>query len=47
MLNRETANTNFIVFGLTRSGLERMIYHTQGELKTNMNGPNGYFELSK
>jgi len=27
----EAANTNFIVFGLTRSGLEATIYHTQGE----------------
>jgi hypothetical protein len=24
-------NTNFIVFGLTRSGLEPTIYRTQGE----------------
>jgi hypothetical protein len=28
----ETTNTNFIVFGLTRSGLEPTIYHTRGEL---------------
>ena len=31
MLNGEAINTNFIVFGLTRSGLEPTIYHTQGE----------------
>jgi hypothetical protein len=28
MLSREATNTNFIVFGLTRSGLEPTIYHT-------------------
>jgi hypothetical protein len=27
----EATNTNFIVSGLTRSGIEPMIYHTQGE----------------
>ena len=31
MLNREKTNTNFIVFGLTYSGLEPMIYHSRGE----------------
>ena len=32
MLSGEaTTNTNFIVFGLTRSGLEPTIYHTRGE----------------
>jgi len=31
MLSREATNTNFIVFGLTRSGLEPMIYRTLGE----------------
>jgi hypothetical protein len=31
MLSREATNTNFIVFGLTRSGLEAMIYCTQGK----------------
>jgi hypothetical protein len=27
----EATNTNFIVFGLTRSGIDPMIYHTRGE----------------
>jgi hypothetical protein len=27
----ETTNTNFIVFGFTRPGLEPTIYRTQGE----------------
>jgi hypothetical protein len=27
----EATNTNFIVFGLTRSGLESTIYRTRGE----------------
>ena len=27
VLSGETTNTNFIVFGLTRSGLKPMIYH--------------------
>ena len=31
VLSREATNTNFIVFGSTRLGLEPMIYHTQGE----------------
>ena len=31
MLSRESANINFIVFGLTRSGLEPTIYRTRGE----------------
>ena len=31
MFSGETANTNFIVFGLTQSGLEPTIYLTQGE----------------
>ena len=31
MLNGEATNTNLIVFGLTRSGLEPTIYRTQGE----------------
>ena len=31
MLSRKTTNTNFIVFGLTRSGLEPTIYCTRGE----------------
>ena len=31
MLSREAANTNFIVFGLTTSGLKPTICHTQGE----------------
>jgi hypothetical protein len=31
MLSGEATNTNFIVFGLTRPGLEPMIYRTQGE----------------
>jgi hypothetical protein len=31
MLSKEATNTNFIVFGLTRSGFEPMIYHTRGE----------------
>ena len=31
MLSGEAANTNFIVFGLTRPWLKTMIYHTQGE----------------
>jgi len=28
MLSGEATNTNFIVFGLTRPGLEPTIYHT-------------------
>ena len=31
MLKGEAANTNCIVFGLTRSGLEPTIYRTRGE----------------
>jgi hypothetical protein len=31
MLSREATNTNFIVFGLIRSGLEPTIYCTQGK----------------
>jgi hypothetical protein len=31
MLSREAANTHFIVFGFTRSGLKSMIYRTRGE----------------
>jgi hypothetical protein len=31
MLSGEATNTNFIVFGLTRSGLEPTIYCTRGE----------------
>jgi hypothetical protein len=31
MLNGEATNTNLIVFGLTRPGLEPMIYHTRGK----------------
>ena len=31
MLSGEATNTYFIVFGLTWSGLEHTIYHTQGE----------------
>ena len=31
MLGREATNTNFIVFGLTRSTLDPMIYRTRGE----------------
>jgi hypothetical protein len=31
MLSEEAANTNFIVFGLTRSMLKSTIYHTRGE----------------
>ena len=31
VLNGEATNTNLIVFGLTRSGLEPTIYRTQGE----------------
>ena len=31
LLNREAANTNYIVFGMTQPGLKPMIYHTRGE----------------
>jgi hypothetical protein len=31
MLSREATNTNFIVFSLTRPGLEPTNYHTQGQ----------------
>jgi hypothetical protein len=31
VLNIKASNTNFIVFGLTRSELKPTIYHTQGE----------------
>ena len=31
MLCGEATNTNFIVFGLTQSGLEPTIYHSRGE----------------
>jgi hypothetical protein len=31
VLSEEATNTNFIVFSLTRSGLEPTIYHTRGE----------------
>jgi hypothetical protein len=35
MLSEEATNTNFIVFGLTRSGLEPTIYHTRFEHANN------------
>ena len=31
VLSGEVTNTNFIVFGLTRSGLEPTIYRTRGD----------------
>jgi hypothetical protein len=31
VLRGEATNTNFLVFGLTRPGLEPMIYHTRSE----------------
>jgi hypothetical protein len=31
MFSEEATNTNFIVFGLTRLGLDPTIYHTRGE----------------
>jgi hypothetical protein len=31
VFSKEATNTNFIVFGLTRPGLEPNIYHTRGE----------------
>ena len=31
VLSGEATNTNFMVFGLTRSGLEPTIYHTRDE----------------
>jgi hypothetical protein len=31
MLSGEATNTNFLDFGLTQSGLELTIYHTQGK----------------
>ena len=31
MLSGEATKTNFIVFGLTQSGLELTIYHTRGK----------------
>jgi hypothetical protein len=31
MLSREATDTNFIIVGLTRSGLEPTIYSTRGE----------------
>ena len=31
MLSEEATNTNFIVFGLTRPGLEPTLYRTRGE----------------
>jgi hypothetical protein len=31
VLSRESTNTNFIVLGLTRSGIEPTTYRTQGE----------------
>jgi hypothetical protein len=38
MLSGGATNTNFIVFGLIRPGLERTIYHTQGEHATDAVG---------
>jgi len=35
VLSGETANTNLIVFDLTRLGLEPTFYPTQGELSNN------------
>ena len=35
MLSGEATNTNFIVFGLTRTGLEATIYRTRGEHANN------------
>jgi hypothetical protein len=35
VLSGEAKNTNFIVFGLIRSGLESTNYHTQGEYANN------------
>ena len=31
VLSREATNTNFIVFGLIKSGLKPTIYHTKGK----------------
>jgi hypothetical protein len=31
MFSGEAINTNFMLFGLTRSGLKSMIYHTRDE----------------
>ena len=31
VLSEEATNTNFIVFGLTRSGIDPTVYHTLGE----------------
>jgi hypothetical protein len=31
VLKEEAKNINFIVFGLTRSGIEATIYYTRGE----------------
>ena len=31
MFSEEAKNTNFIIFGLTRFGIEPKIYHTWGE----------------
>jgi hypothetical protein len=35
VLSEEATNTIFIVFGLTRSGLEPTIYRTRGEQQAN------------
>ena len=37
MFSEEAANTNFIVFGLTLSGVEPTVYHTQGERANHYN----------
>jgi hypothetical protein len=34
MFNEEATHSNFIVFGLTKSGLEHTIYHTRGGKKS-------------
>jgi len=36
MFSREATNNNFLVFGLTRLGLEPMIYHIRGEHANHM-----------
>jgi hypothetical protein len=47
MLGGEATNTNFIVFGLTRLGLELTIYCTQGEHANNYATDAVHYVLNK
>ena len=45
MLSGEATNTNFIIFGLTRSELEPRIYRTRDEHANHYTNEADYFEI--